>query len=130
MIGAMATGAMKSIACQENDMCASLGMANHEASATGEKSIAPLKKMTDTIYPATAPKTTGMSFTIPLPQMEAATATASDTKARIQLDFAMFTPELASERPMRTITGPMTIGGKSFLMNPIPNVLTSKLIRT
>ena len=60
--------------------------------------------------------------------MEAATATARDTRAKIQLALAMFTPVLASERPMRIITGPITIGGNNFFMNLIPKVLTSKPI--
>ena len=48
MIGAIATGAMNKMACQENDIGASLGIANHEASATGVKSIASRKKSTAT----------------------------------------------------------------------------------
>ena len=48
MIGAMATGAMKRIACQENDILASLGKANQEALPTTEKSIVSLKKINAT----------------------------------------------------------------------------------
>ena len=49
IIGAMATGAMNRIACHENDIWESLGMANHEACATGEKSMDSLKNNKDTM---------------------------------------------------------------------------------
>ena len=75
-----------------------------------------------------APNTTGISFTIPLPQIEQAIATASETKASTQLLLAMFTPVPARDRPMRMITGPMTMGGNSFFITLMPNSLTTKLI--
>ena len=55
-------------------------------------------------------------------------ATKSDTRARIQFLLAISTPVPAKERPMRMMTGPITIGGNSFLMNLTPNNLTRKLI--
>ena len=39
MIGAMATGTMKTMACHENDIFAKCGIWNHGAEATALKSI-------------------------------------------------------------------------------------------
>ena len=60
--------------------------------------------------------------------MDAATATARETMARIQFSWAILTPAPASERPMRMMTGPITTGGKSFFIRSMPKVLTSRLI--
>ena len=66
---------------------------------------------------------------MPLPQHEQMIATKRETRARTQFLLAMSTPVPASERPIRMITGPITIGGKSFFMKLTPKSLTRKLIR-
>ena len=60
--------------------------------------------------------------------MEATTATASETNASIQFVLAIFTPDPANDRPIRMMTGPMTIGGNNFFINPIPKALTRRLM--
>ena len=79
-------------------------------------------------YPTMIPQKIGINLNIPRPNIEARIAESRATSAYGQFSFAIFTPEPASERPIRIITGPITTGGKSRLIKPIPLHRTNKLI--
>ncbi|OAV63415.1 hypothetical protein Barb6_03759 [Bacteroidales bacterium Barb6] len=75
------------------------------------------------------PQKTGISFSIPRPSSETATAVSSAIPASHQFPFAISTPVPASDSPIRIMTGPITTDGKSILIKPTPRHFTRKLIR-
>ena len=72
-------------------------------------------------YPTIIPQKIGINLNIPRPNIEARIAVSRATSANSQFSFAIFTPESASERPIRIITGPITTGGKSRLIKRSPS---------
>ena len=69
----------------------------------------------------------GRILTMPLPQILHAMTVPSATKARIQLDWQLLIAEGARIRPMEMIMGPVTTGGKNFMMRRMPKVEISTL---
>ena len=74
------------------------------------------------------PQNIGINFNSPRPFRETMTAVIREIRARIQFSLAIFTPELAKERPINMITGPITIGGNSFLIKSVPRNFTNRLM--
>ena len=74
------------------------------------------------------PQNIGINFNSPLPFRETMTAVIREIRANTQFSLAIFTPEPARESPINMITGPMTIGGNSFLIKSVPRNFTNRLI--
>ena len=67
----------------------------------------------------------GIIFTMPLPQMLAATMTAMDRMASHQLVEALLMALGARDRPMRMMMGPVTTGGRKRITLWTPTALIS-----
>lgn len=128
--GAMATGIMNTIGCQENSgiwKCAmDPGKANHAACSTPEKSTAPMHIAA--MYPAAIPQTIGTSFSMPLPKLRMQMAVMREIKARVQFSFAISTAE-GEDKPIRMMIGPITTGGNIRSRNFLPCHLIRMLMR-
>ena len=61
---------------------------------------------------------------MPLPQMLATTMMPMDTSASHQQEEALDTAEGARFRPMRTMMGPVTTGGRKYITRCTPTVFT------
>jgi len=114
------------IASHDNEGLTNCGKANQGASITGLKSTKPNRLAVR--YPTMIPQKIGINFNIPRPNIEARMAVSRATSASGQFSFAIFTPEPANDRPIKIITGPITTGGKSRLIKPIPLQRTNRLI--
>lgn len=71
----------------------------------------------------------GINFHTPLARKETNTAVSKEHKASNQFPLAIFTPVPANDRPIKTITGPITIGGKSRSIKLIPHHFINQLIK-
>ena len=69
----------------------------------------------------------GRILTMPLPQMLHTITVPSATKASSQLDWQLVIAEGARIRPMEIMMGPVTTGGKNFMMRRMPKVEISRL---
>ena len=72
----------------------------------------------------------GKILTMPLPQMLQAMTVASATKASSQLLWQFSMALGAKIRPMAMMMGPVTTGGKNFIIRRMPNAEISKLNST
>ena len=68
----------------------------------------------------------GMIFTMPRPQMLAATMIAMETSASHQQVEELETAEGARFSPMRMMMGPVTTGGKKRITRWTPTTLTTR----
>ena len=66
-------------------------------------------------------------MTIPLPQMLQTITVPRATKASSQLDSQLVTAEGARIKPIEMMMGPVTTGGKNFIMRRMPKVEMSRL---
>ena len=64
---------------------------------------------------------------MPLPQMLQTMTVPSATKASSQLAWQLLMAEGARIRPMAMMMGPVTTGGKNFMMRRMPKVEISRL---
>src|SRR5574344_1751296 len=126
--GAIATGIIKRKGshCQWVIVSNEIGFLNQGAVTTSEKSTMPI--VIATIYPTTTPHTTGTNFIKPLQNVSTRMAVKSEMSANNQDVFAMFTALPERDRPMRMMTGPITTGGKMWLISFLPCHLTRALM--
>ena len=66
-----------------------------------------------------------MILIMPLPQMLQTTTMAMASRAIHQLAWQLLMAELARDRPMQMMTGPVTIGGKKRMTRAVPKALNS-----
>ncbi len=72
----------------------------------------------------------GKILTMPLPQMLQMITVASATKASSQLDWQLLMALGARIKPMAMMMGPVTTGGKNFIILRMPNAEISRLNTT
>lgn len=137
MAGARATGTMNRIACQLNSGAVNFGSSSQGAVTIAAVSTTP--KTNDRVKPTSTPAMIGTRRKIPLPNT-ATTRVVSSAGIEIiiavrygsnslpspALPIAMFAAIGAIARPIEMITGPITTGGSSLSMKPVPLIFTAR----
>ena len=100
--------------------CIRKGRPNHAASLTGVKSTLPRQQAS--MYEPMTPRSMGIIFIIPRPQMLQTMMMSMAARAIHQLSMQLLMAEPERVRPIAMMTGPVTIGGKKRITLRVPKI--------